>query len=295
MLDLEQSAFCKIVTKDELECLQIEHPKFFAEITLQGAQLTQFKHNNLGDFVWLSPDAIYQQGSSLRGGIPICWPWFGVLEKNPAIITQVLPSGLGAHGFARNQNWRITDLNERVDGVTIALQLKDNEYTRSIWPFAFELTCRFHLGDDIRMELVNYNSGDKPFAVSQALHTYFPVKNIERLKIHGANQHRYIDALDQWQSKQQHGPIEIKKEVDRIYLGVIRYEWEDEHHQFTLTSNSESSVVWNPWIDKSLTLSQFPADGYQSMMCIENGNILDNVISLMPNEHHTLNMVLTKQ
>lgn len=294
MLRLKHSAFCKLVTQDELTCLHIEHPKFFAEITLQGAQLTQFKHNELGDFLWLSPQAAYKQGSSLRGGIPICWPWFGVLAKNPTAITQALPEDLGAHGFARTQIWDLTQVQERVDGVTIEFQLQDDERTRSIWPFAFELTCRFHLGDEIRIELINYNTGQQPFALTQALHTYLPVSSLANVRIQGAHHARYIDALDQWQSKQQHGAIVIQEEVDRIYLGAIHYAWQDAHYQFSLTSNSESSVVWNPWVDKSLTLSQFPADGYQSMMCIENGNILDDMIRLMPDERHTLSMVLSK-
>ena len=292
---IAQSAFCSTVVIDELECVQIRHPRFFAEVCLQGSQLTRFDHHSLGEFVWLSASAEYKLGQGLRGGVPICWPWFGVLEKNPAGISQSVLSKKNAHGFARTQIWQLDDIKESAHGVTLELALKQNNETLAIWPFAFELRCRFHFSDALKIELITHNTGNDTFSFSQALHTYLGVDAISQTRIMGAHKHHYVDALDQWKSKTQHGPVIISEEVDRIYLGEIEYSLNDGKHDIALTSNSASSVVWNPWINKSKTLSQFPHDAYKTMLCIENGNILNDIVKLKKNQRHVLNMTLSKQ
>jgi glucose-6-phosphate 1-epimerase len=294
MLYLSQSAFCQSINIDELECLNIDHPKFFAQICLQGAQLTQFTHRTLGKFVWLSPTAEYKTGQGLRGGIPICWPWFGVLDKNPASISEHVLSEKNAHGFARTQNWTLHDIQESAHSVTLELALKQTQASLAIWPFSFDLRCRFHFSDELRIELITHNTGSETFTFSQALHTYLDIKDIETVRIFGADKHQYADALDQWQNKIQQGPILINQEVDRVYLGRTQYQLFDGEHTLTLNSNSASSVVWNPWIKKSKTLSQFPHSAYKTMLCIENGNILNDVVNLEKNKRHCLSMTLNK-
>jgi len=294
MMQVKNTQYCTLATQDQLECLHIEHPNFFAEICLQGGQLTQFKHKELGDFVWLSPTAEYKTGQSLRGGIPICWPWFGVLEKNPQAVIQNVNGPQGSHGFARTAIWQLSSIAEEQDGVIVELTLSHDEKSLAIWPFKFSLTCRFHLGDQLKVELIHHNLDSKTVHYSQALHTYFPIKHITQTQIEGAEDCTYVDALDNWQRKTQQGHILFTQETDRVYLGDIAYSLNAGTHTFNLLSNSQSSVVWNPWIDKSKTLSQFPNDAYQSMVCIENGNILDDIVSLEPNQSHTLRMTLSK-
>ncbi|MFT5594509.1 MAG: glucose-6-phosphate 1-epimerase [Oceanicoccus sp.] len=294
MTPLTHSAFCKRIIIDELDCLHIQHPKFFAEICLQGAQLTQFTHSSLGEFVWLSPSAQYKKGQGLRGGVPICWPWFGVLDKNPTKISQAVESERNAHGFARTQMWQLQQITESVHGVSIEMTLTESPSTLAIWPFPFELRCLFHFTDELNIELTTLNTGNHPFSFSQALHTYLGIEAIERVRISGAHNHNYIDALDHWQTKQQTNHIQIQQEVDRIYLGEIEYQLFDGKNTLTINSNSASSVVWNPWINKSKTLSQFPHNAYNNMLCIENGNILGDAVTLNKNERHSLTMALKK-
>lgn len=294
MTPLKYSAFCSLKTIDDLECIEVKHPKFNAQICLQGAQLTQFTHRDKGEFVWLSPSAQYKQGQSLRGGVPICWPWFGVLDKNPASISEAVLSNKHAHGFARTQIWKLVKINESVHGVALELELTSNPVTRAIWPYDFTLRCHFHLSDELSIQLTTHNLSDSSFTYSQALHTYLQVNNINNVRISGAHQHTYVDALDHWQSKQQDGHIQIQQEVDRVYLGAIDYGFYDGKNTVSLKSNSHSSVVWNPWINKSKTLSQFPHTAYNTMLCIESGNILDDAVTLKSHERHCLSMTLTK-
>lgn len=294
---VESSTYCTLEKIDELECLHVKHPLFFAEICLQGGQLTQFKHTQLGDFIWLSPDAQYQQGQSLRGGIPICWPWFGVLNKNPDSVVNCVNGEQGSHGFARTQEFTLDSIEESADHVIVELSLNcdtRNDKSNGAWAFNSRLTCRFYLGNELKMDLITHNLDNQPLTFSQALHTYFPVSDLQNTTISGADGFYYVDALDNWQKKQQQGAIQVDQEVDRVYLGKINYALNDGTNNFAISSNSASSVVWNPWIDKSKTLSQFDDLAYQSMVCIENGNILNDVVTLSAGESHTLSMEIKK-
>jgi len=288
---IKQSAFCTLKQVDELSCLHITHPKFFAEICLQGAQLTQFKHSQRGEMLWLSPDALYKKGASVRGGIPVCWPWFGALAFNPDVVKEAVQSQQ-AHGFARELEWTLERICESAQGVRITMTLTHNEQTLKLWPHEFKLVCQFELGDTIAVELTSQNLSPSPMAISQALHTYLPTQNIHKTRVLGAGNGQYIDALDNWQLKKQVGAIGFNQEVDRIYLGDNQYQILTPNKQFSLCSNSHSSIVWNPWINKSKRLSGFPQQGYKNMLCIESANVLSDHLKLAPGKSHTLKMQL---
>lgn len=291
---LDKSVFCKVVTQQELPCLQIQHPKFFAEICLQGAQLTQFVPANQSPYIWLSPKAEYLKGQGLRGGIPICWPWFGALDKNPENIkNQIKPNNL-AHGFVRTMDWQLTQYQESAHEVNLVLSIGHNESTLKIWPFKFELSCHFKLSSCLEMELKTTNLDSSNMYFSQALHSYFPTNDIHQTRILGAEQQTYVDALDKWKKKKQATAISISEEVDRIYFGHSEYKILTPSHLTSVNSNSQSSVIWNPWIKKSRCLSQFPENAYQSMLCIESANALDDAVCLTPSTSHSLKLNISR-
>jgi len=275
---LTNAAFCSEVLIDELTCINIKHPRFNALLCLQGAQLTQFTSNKLGELLWLSPEAQFKQGQSVRGGIPICWPWFGGVAFNPLEVKKNLPKSGGAHGFARNQNWQLSYLDESAHEVSLGLTLTHNKQTLAIWPFEFELTCHFTFSHHISIELECKNLSSQEMHFSQALHTYLPTKDINKTIIQGAHNSVYVDALDAWQHKSQLGSIKIQEEVDRIYLGPKLYRVINKDKEITIASNSHSSIVWNPWINKSQRLSHFPDSGYKTMLCIESANVLSDFV-----------------
>ena len=134
---LSTAAFCSIGLVDELSCIDIKHPKFRAQLCLQGAQLTQFQSRDLGDLLWLSPEAQFKKGQSVRGGIPICWPWFGGVAFNPQEVKKNISINEGAHGFARSQDWKLSYLEETVHGVKLGLTLTHNKQTLAIWPVSY--------------------------------------------------------------------------------------------------------------------------------------------------------------
>lgn len=291
---LDKSVFCETKVVNDLTCLHIHHPKFFAEICLQGAQLTQFKPANTPPLIWLSPTAEYNTGQGIRGGIPICWPWFGALNKNPdAIKNQTNESDI-AHGFVRTLEWTLNTYSESAHQVELSLLITHNSETLKIWPFEFELECHFVLGDSLSVELETRNLSKQKMAFSQALHSYLPTEDIHKTQIHGATNQHYIDSLDNWSLKRQKNNIRITQEVDRIYYGESNYKVISPNQMLSIISNTHSSVIWNPWINKSKRLSQFSAKDYMSMLCIESANALDDHVVLSPNCKHRLKLKLSE-
>ncbi len=274
--------FCELIQLDELDAIKIKHPHFSATLLLQGAQLIEFcpQGNQFNNILWLSPSAQYKQGSPIRGGIPICWPWFGNINKNPDAIQKQIsqPSSASAHGFARSLPWKIKSIHEDCHFVEVALSLVSDSSTKELWPFDFELEAKFKFSDKMELALTTTNTDSNSFSISQALHTYLPTQDIKQSYIHNAHSSHYIDALDNWEKKQQVGKIHFSSETDRLYFfDNSNYSLRLETPNQSLLINnkhSQSAVIWNPWIEKSKHLSQFRPHDFKKMLCIETANVL---------------------
>jgi glucose-6-phosphate 1-epimerase len=292
--------FCQTVKIDQLEAIKVEHPLFSATLLLQGAQLIEFTPSSSSkNLLWLSDTVEYKQGKPLRGGIPICWPWFGNMDKNPIEIQQQIEGKTGAHGFVRSMPWQVHSITESCHHVEIILQLTSNQQSRALWPFEFNLQARFVFTNTLEVELTTTNTGTKTFAISQALHTYLPTDDITKTYIHNAHDSRYIDALDNWKEKKQNGRIGFSEETDRLYFfnapnNTYELRVESPNQQLVLKNiHSQSAVIWNPWIEKSKHLSQFSPQDYQRMYCIETANVLSDHKVLAPNQQQTLKVDLS--
>lgn len=285
---VNNSDYASLHQEDELLAVDINNPFASARIFLQGAQLTRFQPRERRDIIWCSPDSHYRSGVTIRGGIPICWPWFGALDKNPPAIRDQLEdqASAAAHGFVRQQEWQL-DLVEDFSNHT-AVKFSYHHKADRHWPFNCLLSIRFEIGEKLKMRFIISNAGDKKFHFSHALHSYFPCENIDAVSVTGLQACDYIDTLADWSVQQQQGPLHIVGETDRIYTEVpakitilealadsaIALESQDHH----------CAVVWNPWIEKSRRLSGFPDDGYQTMLCVESANVLQHCQSLAPGE-----------
>lgn len=247
--------------------------------------------------MWLSDNCDYKAGVSLRGGVPICWPWFGDLNRNPrALKAQYADDAIvlaPAHGFVRNQDWDVKKIERVGSALTVVeLGLDFLENKEPLWPFATELRCTIEVGQHVSIDFNVRNHGNRPFIFSRALHSYFNVENIESVSINGFDGVEYIDTLDNWQAFTQQGNIVFNREVDRIYQSspspiVLK----DDSKIITVSAQgSHSTVVWNPWIDKSMRLSQFDNLDYQKMVCVETGNIGDDIVELAPDHSSSLSV-----
>ncbi|GAB6053530.1 D-hexose-6-phosphate mutarotase [Magnetospira thiophila] len=240
------------------------------------------------DLLFLSQQAYYAPGKAIKGGLPVCWPWFG-----PD------PDGLGrpGHGFVRNRAWSLLSTAERPDGtIEIRLGLSDTEETRAIWPHSFELELRAIIGATLEVALITRNRGTEAFPLTQALHSYFRVGDIAQARVLGLEGCTYIDKMDNSTEKPQAGAVTISGETDRIYTGVgphLSIEDQALGRTLALTSQgSASAVVWNPWAATAQAMADLGDDDYKSMLCVETTNAGPDVVTVAPGGEHVMQVAI---
>ncbi len=267
--------------ENSFQTITIENRNAVAKLALQGAHLFHYQAKDKSPLLWLSEISFFEQGQAIRGGIPICWPWFGI-NKNNAALPQ--------HGFARTALWEYLDADESDNGTTIIrLQLKHSKETLSLWPYKFKLTMNITIGRTLSLSLTTENCDDKAFEITTALHTYFDISSIENVTVKGLDQHRYLNALT-GKYYAQSGNIIIDREVDRVYQRVNSPLFLIDKEQTIKIDNKGSSsvVVWNPWINKCARMSAMKDNAYKSMLCIETANAFEDARTIQPNQTHTL-------
>jgi glucose-6-phosphate 1-epimerase len=270
--------------KGGLPVAVLQNSEASAEVCLHGAHVTSFRPRGHEEALWVSELAEYRSGKAIRGGIPVCWPWFGPHPDT---------AGLPQHGFARVSAWKVSSSTALDDGrCELCLTLRDDDSTRRLWPHSFELELRVTVGNALGVELRSVNTGDATFRVGGALHSYFRVGDIGRIEIGGLDGRYYLDQLDGHNRKCQTGLVSISGEVDRVYV-----ESKDEcviqdpvlgRRIRVGKSGSGTTVVWNPWIDKSIRMLDFPDHGYREMVCIEAANAFQDMRDVASGEQHVL-------
>lgn len=256
-----------------------------AAIALQGAHLMTFQPTGEQPLIWLSPAAKLAPGKSIRGGVPICWPWFGA---------HATESGFPAHGFARTVPWQVTESAALPDGSTrITFELQQGAMPAAQWPHACRVRNIITVGKTLAIELVTENTGSSAFEIGEALHTYFAISDVENVRISGLEGANYLDKTDNWQRKTQAGAISIAAEVDRLYVNTTTECLIEDAGLNRRTriakQGSRSTVVWNPWIEKAAKMGDFGSDtGYRGMVCVESANAAEDTVSIAPGAAHSL-------
>jgi glucose-6-phosphate 1-epimerase len=260
-----------------------------AHVYLHGAHVTHFQPAGREPVVFLSRESLFTEGKAIRGGIPLIFPWFGPNAED---------ASLPAHGFARNRTWRFASAAVLEDGrVQVEFAMKDDKATRALWDFSFGLTFRVMIGKTLEMEFVVQNTGDKPFRFEEALHTYLAVSDVRQVGVTGLLGAEYLDKTDAMQRKrQEEDPIRFTGETDRLYLDTVTQCVADDvgggRRIVVGKSGSNSTVVWNPWIEKAAGLKDFGDDEWLSMVCIETCNADANAVTLAPGVSHTLRAIV---
>jgi glucose-6-phosphate 1-epimerase len=247
-----------------------------ALITLEGAHLMSYHSYQGRELLWTSPSAGYELSPAMRGGFPICWPWFG---KHPQY-----PQQNPMHGFARTQAFEVCGVESRENGETILrMILRDSAETREIWPHAFELEAAISLGRTLLVELTARNLGDQPYQYTGALHPYFAVSNVHELTLDGLEETAYIDTNDQCQRKVQTTPVTFPGGIDNIYLETCaNLAIQDPGFRRTIHIHklgSATTVVWNP--DREDVVSADVGAGqHQFFICVEAANAAEEIITV---------------
>ncbi len=250
-----------------------------AKIALQGAHIFHYKRKDEDEILWLSEESDFTKGKAIRGGVPICWPSFGM--NNPE---------LSQHGFARTAIWKLVGYKDIDDNTTgVIFELTHSKKSLRLWDYKFKLTLLVMVSDTLSMELTTTNTDNKNFKITQALHSYFSVSNIDDVKIDGLDKKPYLDALtDEFLT--QDGTIEFNQEVDRVYQEVnSEIILNDKHRTINIKNDGSSSVViWNPWIEKCEKMSAMSDEAYKEFVCIESANAYEDYKIIEPNGSHTL-------
>ncbi len=260
---------------------RLTHAGSTASISLHGGHVLDYTPAGQSAVLWTSRAAVFRVGRALRGGIPVCWPWFGPHPSDAA---------LPAHGFARTSIWRVT--GSSVDDATrLQLELDETLASPPNWPHSYRLQLDISLADTLQLALKTINTGTAPLPISAALHSYFAVEAITQVTVEGLDATPYLDQLTNT-TRMQSGPVHIAGEVDRIYFDTVApctiVDAVGERQITIARGGSNSVVVWNPWIDKAQRLSDFDDDEYRSMLCIEAANAASDTIVIAPGADHTL-------
>ena len=260
-----------------------------AAISLYGAHVLSFIPTSQKDLLWMSPDSIFEKGKPIRGGIPVCFPWFG-----PHATDGSKP----LHGFARINEWKVNKTESLEDGSTrIILTFESNSNTLKIWPFAFAARINLIVGKVLELNLTYSNTGTEAFVCSDALHSYFNISDITKISIVGLGGHYYYwGPGKEADNKQVEERLEITREENRRYInhsGDCLLSDDGWKRNIRVAKHgSRVTVVWNPWVEASKTMADLPDNGYETFVCIEAANTYDDSVRLNPGEDHSITTII---
>lgn len=279
---------------DNQKFYKISHPLFTATLSEFGGQLLSYQDQTGNDWLWLSKQAVLDGSKPIRGGIPICWPWFG-----PASLSEQ-----PQHGYARLVKWTIVSIEEDDSGVRITMQPNFNtaslsSSTNEQLPNSVKglsLFLELDLSESLKVHLHTENTSDSTVTFTQAIHSYFNVQDIEHCTITGLTKRQYLDQLT-GQRAEQVKDLKINQWTDRIYdsnndvITVLDDNLNKKKIKVSGTGH-DSVVIWNPWEDGAKKMVDFPDDGYKEMLCIEMANTKE--IELKPRQSHTLTQLIER-
>lgn len=254
-----------------------------AAIALFGAHVLHYQAKNKEPLLWMSHTSAQDGSKPFRGGVPICWPWFGPASAE-------FGTGLPAHGFARIQAWQLDGVSETEEGTFVHLSLESTEETLAMWPHAFRLEFEVRIGQTLTMSLTTENTGNNDLSVCEALHTYFNTKGTEFVTIKGLGNH-FFDKLTKTNGTQD-GDFKLTEAVDRVYSQPEKtVSFTTGYDTIVLDNGGEnSSVVWNPWTAAE-NIADFDSDRWQTMVCVETC-VTGEGQTVSAGEEHTLSTVI---
>jgi glucose-6-phosphate 1-epimerase len=274
--------------KDEngLDYIEIENRHATAKIALQGGHVMHWQPRHTAEPVlWLSKESRYETGRSIRGGIPLCWPWFGAHPTD---------SSLCMHGFARVTPFSVIDVGQMNNGNTrVILQMKHTENAQRQLSYPYTLVLTIEIGATLSIKLATTNRATQPFFMGEAFHTYFNIGDVEKVSITGLEDTEYADKLlDFWRDKQD-GEIRFNQEFDRVYVStrnrVVLHDPELKREILIDKKGSNTTVVWTPWEKKAHQMPDMPKDdGWRNMICVETANAMENLVMINPGYTHIL-------
>lgn len=265
-----------------LPMLVIDNALGRAIVSPHGAHLMSFQPAGGSEMLWLSPLTAFKAGTPIRGGIPLCLPWFG-----PG------PDGKRMHGFARTSEWALTAADTTPTGEThIVMELAGDASVCDLWPHDFAFRLDVLVGARLTLGITVDNRSRQAAPLAFAFHTYFAVPTVADVRIGGLADTTYIDKIDALACKQQTGEVTISALTDRIYLDVpAQQRVTTPAGTIRVESDARCAVVWNAW-DNDRNMPDLGAGNHVGYVCVERGDVADYAVTLTPGGRYRRWMIL---
>ncbi|WP_315095460.1 D-hexose-6-phosphate mutarotase [uncultured Cellulomonas sp.] len=262
-----------------LALVRVSTPSASAEVYLQGAHVASWMPAGQQPVLWMSAESRYAPGAPLRGGVPVCFPWFG-----PA------PTGDGPlHGFARTAQWTLVEAAERGADVVLTFALEG--------PDLFEARYEVSVGTELGLRFEVSNVGAVPLTYAEAFHTYLAVSDVQQAAITGLEHAPFVDRLHRDRAEPAAGePLRLTGETERLYPQPGRVVVHDPTGGRDLVvdaTGSADTVVWNPWTAKSASMPDFGDDEWTGMVCVETGNVHEHALTLDAGSSHAMTTTIS--
>jgi len=258
------------------------------DIYLHGAHVTAWSPPGADEVLFVSSASKWEEGKAIRGGVPICFPWFGDKADDPTAP---------AHGFLRTTTWSLDSITVQASVVTVTMSIGSDEATQRWWPADFRATYRATFGTELKLELQVRNAGGAAIRFEEALHAYFNVGNVRQARVKGLDAVHFLDKTDHYREKVQRGDVEITSETDRVYLDTQTPVELSDHamdRRIEVTKrNSLTTVIWNPWSVKANAMSDLGPNEWTRMLCLETSNVLDYAVDLGGGGIHRMGAVVS--
>ncbi|OUS29206.1 hypothetical protein A9Q99_08815 [Gammaproteobacteria bacterium 45_16_T64] len=275
--------------KPGLPLLVIDSPLCNAVLSPYGAQLLEFKSKGKAPLLWLSPKAVFEQGVPIRGGIPICAPWFG-----PHPTDSHKPN----HGFLRNNHWAVESVEEFSNGEVKLDFLFDTQNTETkTYDYYFQIKLSMTLGESVKLALTVVNVGDAEMPFSWAFHTYFAINNLDATRVTGLTGEEYLDQTKALSTCSQVDDITFTNEVDRVYQEVGEEQSIRCDREGTVIANIKghscpSAIVWNPQTELAAKMKDIGPNGHLQFVCVERGAVFNDIWRIKPMSSMTAGLIL---
>jgi glucose-6-phosphate 1-epimerase len=268
--------------------VEINTPLAHGEIYLHGAHVTSWRPAGSEEVLFLGTKSRWEEGQAIRGGIPICFPWFRGKADDPHAP---------AHGFVRTRSWQLYSIVENKAGIAVTMFIESDEQTLRWWPGEFRFVHRVTFGSELKLELTCINTGRTQFHFEEALHTYSRVADVKDVCLQGLDGIRFLDNTDANKEKVQVGNLTVASQTDDAFMNtentVDLLDPKMDRRIRLQKAKSTTTVVWNPWQEGARRLQDLGEGEWMQFLCVEASNIMGAAVTLAPGQEHTMTAVLT--
>ena len=265
----------------------VRTPAASGEIYLHGGQVTSWTPAGQPDVLFVSAASRWEAGRAIRGGIPVCFPWFGNKAGDPTAP---------AHGFVRSKGWTLDAIDQTDAGVVVRVATESDEQTQAQWPFDFRLVLRATFGESLNLALEVSNTGTTPQTIEEALHTYYTIGDATTVRVTGLDGAHYLDKVDSGRERVQAQDITVTAETDRVYVNTASaVDIDDPTLRRRIRvdkARSQSTIVWNPWIEKARAMADLQDDDWTRLICVETANVSPDAVTLQPGGQHVMSLTV---